>query len=95
MEINAEDWYFTDTQGRYLFGNQEKDPQDLFLVLLHETGHWLGLRHSNKKGDIMYHGIDSQSCVGADTMDELSRASDLGFQGRLGGFGALKSPHTK
>jgi hypothetical protein len=89
VELNLRDWSFLGADSRHFLGDPTQPTKDLFLTLLHETGHWLGLRHSGRGGDIMDRTLTASSCLGVATMEDLGRVSDLGEGRRLGGEGAL------
>jgi hypothetical protein len=69
------------------------DNVDLLRLLLHESGHWLGLRHANDDpGNIMSMLFPDVKCITNKTVDALARVVDLTDKERLGGFGALRFP---
>ena len=90
VHLNAEDWSFLSYEdGHVVFGTGLQEV-DLLQVFLHETGHWIGLDHSEHTGSIMADYLTAASCLGQTDISELARAVDLGWDQRLGGYGALR-----
>lgn len=84
VEFNGRDYRFRswDT-GEVLFGTGPK-AVDLFPVLIHEVGHWIGLRHSAGRESIMAGSLQDARCIDNSTRDDLRRLAQGGLQTETG-----------
>jgi hypothetical protein len=89
LQLNAADYRFVTHGSSVSFGDGETSV-DLLRVLIHESGHWLGLRHiENDPGNIMSNRLPDVRCINNTTVRFLNQVVDLNAPGRLQGFGAL------
>ncbi len=75
VELNTRDHLMRGlpSDGSAAVGSLGSPPCDLFSVILHETGHWIGLddNASSVKTNIMHFVLEPNACINADNFVEL------------------------
>lgn len=86
VELNARDFRFQDSETA-LFGLGTR-VVDLFHVMLHEFGHWIGLPHLSTDGNIMSPSLPASRCIDDADISALDALVE-GDTDRRKGKGAL------
>ena len=89
IELNAGDFAFMDRSGASMLFGAGGRQVNLLQVLLHESGHWLGLPHDNASNNIMANALDRATCLNNANMKTLNAAKEHTWPSRLVGAGAL------
>lgn len=81
IQLNAGDYRFLDYRNKSFILGEGIQAIDLLRVILHETGHWIGLPDSDKGNkDIMTGIYASENCVGNGDLDALKGLRSSGDQ---------------
>ena len=89
VELNVAGFLFSDRTGLLPLVGTGTRRVNLLQVLLHETGHWLGLPHANDSPNIMANSVDRMTCLNNDNVKTLAVARELDWPDRLHSAGAL------
>ena len=88
IELNVASFKFVDGDQMTVIGQGQRSVS-LLQVLLHESGHWLGLPHDNGSNNIMASALNHATCLTDGNMKTLEGARENDWPRRLTGAGAL------